>query len=258
MATATKTKKAPKKDTMQSRRQRSVVESNVAARQRSIADEATTPQVGSKPTDPGIITLLAIDVKEFSIPINGTSALIVNKFSNKARTAIKEKQEQKAKGARAKRDPHAEYLEAMYVMPGTGKPGSKSAKYGVPAAGFKNAAISSCRYIEGMAMTFAKGAFHVMEDAGGLLQIKHDKNSPHMREDAVRLAGVGSPLDLRYRPEFTNWSCILRVKYNARAISPEQIVNMFNVAGFHIGVCEMRPEKGYQNGMFEVVTGKGK
>lgn len=196
-----------------------------------------------------IVALRPIDIREFQIPIRGITPLIVHKFSDKARTSIKDKQEQKAKGGREKRDPNAEYLAAMYVMPGTGEPGSKSAKYGVPAAGFKKSAIKACRYIDGMTMTVVSGAFQVLEDAGGLVQIKYGE--VHMREDAIRLPNKA--LDLRYRPEFTDWSCVLRVRYNHSAISPEQIVNLFQHAGFHVGWGELRPEKGYSNGMFEVV-----
>lgn len=198
------------------------------------------------------IVIQPIDIRNFEMGIRGTSPLIVQKFSEKARKSIKDKQEQKAKGGREKRDPHAEFLAALYVMPGTGAPGSKTAKYGIPAAGFKKAAVSACRYIDGINMRFASGAFHVLEDAGGLVQLKCSQ--PYMREDTVRLLGPSRPLDLRYRPQFDEWSCVLRIRYNASVISAEQIVNLFHHAGFHIGWGELRAEKGYSNGTFEVVT----
>ena len=199
-----------------------------------------------------MVTIHPIDIRTFEIPIRGTSPLVVHKFSEKSRKAIKEKQEKKAKAARETRDPHAEFLAALYVMPGTGEPGSKTAKYGIPASGFKKASISACRYIDGINMTFAAGAFHVMEDAGGLVQLKCSQ--PHMREDTVRIGGQKKTMHIAYRPQFDEWSCVLRIRYNASAISPEQIVNLFHHAGFHIGWGELRPEKGYSNGSFEVVT----
>ena len=249
MATATK-KKAPKKDTMRSRRQRSVVESNGKAARNRITDHLAKE---TKPK-PESVDLHEMDIREFDIPIKGTTPLIVHQFSAKQRKQIEDKQQQKAKGGRGKRDPHAEYLESMYVMPGTGKAGSKTAKYGVPSAGFKKAAISACRFIQGTPMTFAKGAFYVNKGQR-LTLITHDKKSPHMREDTVRIAN--DTLDLRYRAEFTEWSCVLRITYNHSCISPEQIVNMLNHAGFHVGICELRAEKsGDDSGLFEVVAGK--
>jgi hypothetical protein len=196
------------------------------------------------------VAIRPIDIAEFEIPIQGTTPLIVHKFSEKARKSITDKQQQKAKGGREKRDPESEYYAAMYIMPGTGKPQDKKAKHGVPAAGFKKAACSACRYIDGINMTFAKGAFHVIDDAGGYVQINFKEL--RMREDTIRLPNKA--LDLRYRPEYIGWSCVLRIQYNRSAISAEQIVNMFHHAGFHIGWGELRPEKGFSNGMWTIRT----
>lgn len=202
----------------------------------------------SKKTE--VVELKPIQVAEFDFTIRGTSSLIVQQFSEKNRGAIEDKQGQKAKGAREKRNPNAEYLAAHYCMPGTGKAGDKKTKYGVPAAGLKNCAVTACRFVDGMQMTFARGAFHVLEDAGGLVVVKY--KATNMRTDTVRLPNGN--LDLRYRPEFHDWSIRVRIRYNKTAISPEQIVNLFNNAGFGVGLCEWRPEKNGSHGMFEVAT----
>lgn len=198
------------------------------------------------------VQLRPIDIRTFKLPIKGTSPLIVHKFSEKAKKQIEDKQQKKAKGAKEARDPKAEFLAACYVMPGSPKAGEKKSRYGVPASGMKNALVSATRFVDGMQMTFARGAFHVMEDAGGLIEISFDEM--RMREDTVRLNGPGAPLDMRYRPEFLGWSLIATIQYNAAAISPEQIVNLANIAGFSIGLCEWRPERDGSYGMFAVKT----
>jgi hypothetical protein len=58
--------------------------------------------------------------------------------------------------------------------------------------------------------------------------------------------------DIRYRGEFKDWSCTLRLSYNANVLSPEQIVNLFNVAGYAIGVGEWRPARDGSFGRFRV------
>jgi hypothetical protein len=75
-----------------------------------------------------------------------------------------------------------------------------------------------------------------------------------MREDMVRLSGIGNPADLRYRGEFVDWSCAISIKYNTNAVTAEQIVNLFNLGGFSVGVGEWRPEKDGRNGMFSIKT----
>jgi len=71
-----------------------------------------------------------------------------------------------------------------------------------------------------------------------------------MREDMVRIA-MGTA-DIRYRGEFKQWKVRLLVRYNASVLSPAQIYNLFNLAGFGVGVGEGRPEKNGSWGMFHV------
>lgn len=88
------------------------------------------------------------------------------------------------------------------------------------------------------------GAFHI---DGEFVEIK---GVPEMREDMVRV-GMGVA-DIRYRGEFKEWSATFQVKYNASAISLEQLVNLFNLGGFACGLGEWRPEKGGAFGMYHV------
>jgi hypothetical protein len=54
------------------------------------------------------------------------------------------------------------------------------------------------------------------------------------------------------RPQFNDWSCELTIMFNRSMISPEQILNILNWAGFHIGVGSFRKEKSGDYGLFEV------
>lgn len=192
-------------------------------------------------------------MKTFRVKLVGKTPLIISKFSNKAEQQIKEKQEQKAKGAKAARDPESEFREACYVMPGQ-KAGTKKCKYAIPDRMIKRASVEACRFIDGMAMTFCRGAFHIMAEAGGMLELKY--KSMAMRTDHVRLKN--GALDLRYRPEFTKWHTVVEIYYNAEAISPEQIINLLATAGVSCGLGELRPNSkeggGGSNGLFEVKT----
>jgi hypothetical protein len=168
----------------------------------------------------------------------------MNQFAEKQKKQMGEKQAGKARNKRPNKDPKAEFEAATYYLPGSNKK-----KYGCKSSAFKLSAISACRHVEGITMTHAMGAFHVL---GDFVEIKF-KGKPIMREDTVRIGGFGKKTaDLRYRPEFQNWKCELTIRYNASAINPEQIAHLLNVAGFSVGVGEWRPEKKGTFGMFEV------
>jgi len=78
-----------------------------------------------------------------------------------------------------------------------------------------------------------------------------ESDKPIMREDVVTI-GQGTT-DLRYRPEFKNWKAVIKVEFLEDVISPEQIVNIFELAGFCSGIGEDRPnKKGHTFGMFHV------
>lgn len=193
----------------------------------------------------------ALDIKYFDVLIIGDSPLIVHAWSDKAKKMMLDKQMKKAtKGCEAK-DPFMDFVDSMYWL--TKKPKKPtmedvlSAKFGFPTIAFKAAAVDS-GYQQGILSkkTTARGAFHIIGDYAEIEGI------PEMREDMVRVGqGVA---DIRYRGEFKEWRTVLRIRYNASSISSEQIVSLFNVAGFACGVGEWRPSKDGSFGTFHVGT----
>lgn len=158
-----------------------------------------------------------------------------------------EKHTKKAKGAKEARDPQAEVEAALYRLP--------NGKYGIPASGIKNCAVSACRFIEGVSMTTAKGAFFVLEDSDGLVELK-TKHKHVVDERMVAIGKFGNKVKMvRFRPRFDEWSVNFRVVFDPDTISAEQLLNLYERAGFSIGLCEYRPEKSGNLGMFSVKRG---
>lgn len=199
-------------------------------------------------TAPAVIEIPKIDVRQLEIQVMGDSPLICHRWSEKAKKEILDKQMKKAKTAKEAKDPWMDFCHSLYwldEMPA--KPTEaqvRAAKFGFPAVAFKAAAVSACRDADGLRMTEARGRFHVN---GELVEIN---GSPTLREDMVRV-GMGTA-DIRFRGEFKEWNAVLRLSYNASAISPEQIVNLLNIAGFGVGVGEWRAEKDGSYGRFHV------
>ena len=186
------------------------------------------------------ISIPAIRRQRMRLTLIGDSGLISHKWSDKAKKEMLDKQMKAAKTAKAAKDPERDYRESLYEHPEGG--------YGFPCVAFKAAAVGACRFTDGMKMTEARGAFHV---DGELAKIE---GQPTMREDMVRV-GMGTA-DIRYRGEFKAWRTTLEITYNADAIAPGQIANLFNLAGFGVGVGEWRPEKDGSYGRFHV-AGEG-
>ena len=203
-----------------------------------------------------VITIPAINVKKAIITIKGTTSLIVHAWDEKTKQEMLDKQMKKAKtkGYDAK-DPARLFINSLYWL--NGKPTEETeegfvealkngARFGFPATAVKAAAVAA-GYRAGVTKdkVSMNAAFHIDSE---FIEIKGE---PHIREDMVRV-GMGAA-DIRYRGEFDEWSSTFEVRYNAGAISLEQIVNLINLGGFACGIGEWRPEKGGQHGQFEVV-----
>jgi hypothetical protein len=186
-----------------------------------------------------VVEIKKINIQRAIVELVGDSSLIVHAWSAKAKKEMLDKQMKKAKTAKSAKSPENDYEEAFYRLP-DGTPG-------FPTIAFKSAAVSAGgRFSDGMKMTELRGSFHI---EGELVAID---GKPTMREDMVKV-GMGTA-DIRYRPEFMAWRVKLPIRYNADAVSLEQIVNLFNLGGFGVGVGEWRPERDGLHGMFHVAT----
>ena len=182
------------------------------------------------------IELPKMNIQTVIIKLVGDSPLISHRWSSKAKTMMLDKQMGKAKAAKEKKDPEKDFKECLYEFPGGG--------YGFPSIAFKSAAVGACSHVDGVTKVVARGAFHIN---GELVKII---GKPTPRVDMVRnQTGVA---DIRYRAEFRKWSAEFEVRHNANVLTAEQVVNLFNTAGFSIGVGDWRPAKNGSYGMFHV------
>lgn len=179
------------------------------------------------------------------ILIVGTSPYVQNKFSQKARDQMKEKQESGSRGKKGKaregKDFQAVYEAAKHI--------SREGWCGIPAPSFRNAMISACRIV-GFKMTLAKLSVFVEadgydgDDGTPLVRIKGE---PRIHEGLVRnQTGVA---DIRWRPMWEQWEAIVRVRWDATQFSAQDVVNLLARAGAQVGIGEGRPDSKASNGM---------
>jgi len=189
----------------------------------------------------------------------GDSPLICHAWNAKAEQQILGKQMKKARHAKQAKNPWEDFCNSLYWLTGcppqyilTECPESPTEEdiekgaFGFPSIAFKAAAVEACPQVDGVAKTKARAAMHIV---GEYVKIE---GKPKPRRDFVRLpTGVA---DIRFRAEFWPWHTCLTIRFNANVLSLDQIVNLFQVAGFGIGVGEGRPERGGQWGLFHVAT----
>lgn len=183
------------------------------------------------------IQIPEIELGKVVVTIKGVTALITNRFAEEKMDSIENKQTKRAMAQRAARDPEAEFEMAMHKI--------SDGRFGYPAIGIKKCLVSAGGRFADMKMTELRGLFSVI---GDLVEIRGSK--PEMRRDWVRLKGGVS--SIAYRPMFREWEMDVPIMFNSRLISPEQIVNLFSVAGFSGGIGCWRPETNGIYGQFEI------
>lgn len=176
-------------------------------------------------------------LQQMAIRIVGITPLLTNRFGEKAIEQIEVKQQHDAKGPREARDPHADFQAACHLI----SPGV----YGFPASGIKKAFVAAGFRFADEKGTVLRGVLNVTQP---LIVIEGPE--PRMRTDPVRLPT--GKFTIAYRPEFNPWAMTIPVVYNAAMISPAQILNLVQIAGFSVGIGAWRPETNGSFGQFSL------
>lgn len=259
MATRTKTTKRAASTRAKTTKK---VAAKTAKRPGDKAAGAKRGRAAVKEEAPTQIVIPPLTLETIDLRVRGVTPLVTHAWSDKAKNMLLGKQMGKATAGKEVRDPHADFINAAYILNATGKNQkelyehkcklveSGKAVFGFPCVAFKSAAVDACSSLKkSITKVLARQAFHVLGYPGpDFVQIHGECRS---REDMVRI-GMGIA-DVRFRPEFVDWYCDLRIQYNSLVLTAEQVINLFNVAGYAVGIGEMRPGKtGFHHGMFEV------
>jgi hypothetical protein len=186
------------------------------------------------------IQLKPIIVMDVSFGIIGTSPLIQHNWSAPSRDYLRKSPAERRKQPKKKHDPEKEAAEACYM--------TEDGEYGLPLLGFKAALISAAHKDIGLEKTLLKKSFFVAQDGKLIAPLITDGYT--VREDIVRIGA--NQTDLRYRPEFTDWRAIITAQVSSESLTPTDIANLVNRAGFSVGIGEWRPEKGGEYGRFRL------
>lgn len=167
------------------------------------------------------------------------SPLVIHAFAEKAKQEIRDKQQKKAKKAKMERNPQAECDAAKYL--------DEEGRECAPITAVKKSIISAVTAFENLTKVALRQAVFVdsvLSPGSPLVPIENHEGHPVkgvMREDAVTI-GINTR-GLTYRPEYKEWQLRVRVEFNPRIVSTEQLIALVEQAGWGVGICEGRPER---------------
>lgn len=198
------------------------------------------------------ISVPGLVIGQAEITLRGTTSLVVSRFGEKAKRQMEDKQQKKATKIREARDPQADYLSSMYIIAGDrNKPEDPETIHGLPASGFKKAMATMSNAI---GASTGAGLKRMVKIIGHPI----DPDLVHLEFDRVFMRGpdpvrnANGTCDLRYRAEYEGWSTKFLVQYNDGLMTLDQVINLLFQAGVWVGWGELRIEKGFNHGGWEV------
>ncbi len=207
----------------------------------SIKKNTSIEQPAKEPKTLSKSIIYAVKINKIDLKIEGLTGLICHRYTEASQKRIEDKLFGNASSLtnnRTTRFPEQEREDACYK--------TKDGDYGFPAEGFRKSFIAAATFIgKAFSKVALKGLIKIITPEG-LVKINYTSITP--RSDKVKIGIDG--LDMRYRNQFDGWSCTLPIIYNASSITSDQIVQLFEYAGFHVGVGDWRPISPKSSGQF--------
>lgn len=180
-------------------------------------------------------------IRSIEVTLRGRpgSPLVVHSFAEKAKQEIRDKQQKKAKKAKEERHPEEEFKAARYV--------DAKGRECAPITAIKKSLISAATAFDDLTKVGLRQAIFVdsvLNPGSPLVPIEKHDGTPAvgvMREDAVTI-GINTR-GLSYRPGYEEWQLRVRIEFNPRIVSEEQLRALLSQAGWGVGICEGRPER---------------
>lgn len=193
-------------------------------------------------------TPIEIPVSPFSkmmVTVEGMTALICNRFSERVKDEIEFDQTGGPKRKKKEpRNPEQEFIESLYRLP--------DGRYGFPVVAFKKAMVRACSTSEiNATMTDIRQAVHISSPEGDEL-VSLTCSEPEMRTDRVRHGGQSKTTNLRYRPQFREWSATLIIRFNRSYLTRDKCLALLQEAGIGVGIGNWRPECNGWAGTFSI------
>lgn len=202
------------------------------------------------PASPMEIVIQPFSHREIVVPILGTTPLVYNRLSQKAKqmllfptkTARKDRSEEGIK-----HNPYEEYRDSFYIAD------NGPTLFKIPASAFKNAIETAALGTEGVTKA----------EVGRAIALGWEDlpvwGETELFMTGVRQAGMNRTPDIRTRGILTRWATAVKLRYVEQMFTSNTIFSLISSAGILSGVGDFRQEKGAGSfGTFEICDLKDK
>ena len=201
-----------------------------------------------KDTASSSIEIRELATEELAVCILGTTPLIFNAMSEKARHELlmpKGQMKASEKATNLKHNPPEEFRGSVYENFGD----DAATRLMFPAGGFKKACMTAALEIPG-ATKASIGRLMWIPDANiNIFGI------PEVLMSITRSADMNKTPDVRTRAIVPRWACSFFVQFVTPRLNKNELVNLLSAAGLIVGIGDWRQEKGSGNyGQFRPVN----
>ncbi|MDH3727598.1 MAG: hypothetical protein OER77_08715 [Myxococcales bacterium] len=203
------------------------------------------------------VEILQVDRHTLDFFILGTSPLVLNAMSGKAKRELLLPHGRKTAAERAttlKHMPPEEFVDSIIKLGPETRVGAGTktvptrAAIGLPSTAFKKAMSTTALRIPGVKKT----------EIGQLTYVEGYRvevfGTPMLFMEPVRSADMSRTPDIRTRAILPEWACQVSVTFIKPLVTAQTVFNLMGNAGMICGVGDYRPEKGVGNfGQFTLV-----
>ena len=193
------------------------------------------------------ISIQEIHTKRVTAHIIGKTPLIMNRFSEKARQEMllpAPKKNRAEKATSLKHDPVAEYRGGLYMCREKDAP----TDIHLPTNAFHKAVGQAAIDVPGQAKSVMLRLTSVVSPT------VHLYGNPALFCRMVRSGGMNAVPDIRTRPIFAEWACVLDFEMVAGLVTETQVMTLLGAAGLFVGIGDWRPQKGGAYGRYVVTA----
>lgn len=183
------------------------------------------------------IQILPISQGEVTFALVGTSPIIFNRVSEKAKRELllpKGRKTQADKAANLKHNPPEEFRDSVYRWKGNDHP----TRLKFPCPGPKGAMMTAALDMPGIFKSVVGRLCWVVGEHCDIFGI------PELKMDIVRMADANKTPDVRTRACIRQWASLITVQFVQPRLTAKSIANLLAGGGIVAGLGDNRQEKG--------------